>query len=309
LNRTFLAACAAVLLALLAATPAGASKRTYHLHAADSATQTPFPLGALYGGGRLGFGKIDDPSDQLVAIRVSQDRAQLNIVNVLNVDCADGGFAHRAPIAYNVPLSADGSFSGSIPYHDHGPGGHEDGTFSYQGKFNGTDPAKGTSRLQFTVTLNGGGGTTCDTNAVKWEVRDPSSKPGSGRLKKKGAYYGVRSDTRQIEFRVGKSGKSIVDLYFTVFFDSGQCSAGYPALGQIGTGVPFKIKKGRFKKSGSIQLFLDPGAPTYKWKLQGKFGKRRVSGTLQYTADLHDSSGNVTSHCASPKLPATLERG
>ena len=313
MTRTSLAAMAAAmatLVALVAAPVAGAYQRTSHLHAADSAQPQDFPKGALYGGGRLGQGKAFEPADQIVAIRLSQDRAQLNFFGTVNLDCNDGSAAHRSPAAFNVPLKADGSFSGSIPYHDSGPAGHEDGTFSYQGKFTGTDPGKGTARLQFTVTLNNGGGGTCDTSSFPWEVRDPSQKPGSGRLAKKGGYYGIRSDTRDLEFRVGKSGKSVNDVYFDVPFDAGQCTGGVmPPSRAIGTAVPFKIKKGRFKTSSSIDLFLDSGTPRYKWSIKGKFGKSRVTGTLQYTADVHDAQGNVVGHCASPKLTWRAERG
>jgi hypothetical protein len=213
--------------------------------------------------------------------------------------------ADRSVNAYNVPLNPDGTFSGSIPYHDSDPtSGHEDGTFSYSGKFSGTDPVKGVFRLHFATP-----GDTCDTGSVRYEMRDPFAAPGSGKLKKKAVYYGVQSDGRQIALRVDKKAQKTRNLYFDAFFDKPQCTGRTPGLEKLGQSASIKIKKGKFKKSGTERDELEPGSPTYKWKLAGKFGKERVAGTLRYTADLEDEQGKVISHCTSPKLKVALERG
>lgn len=302
MSRTRIALCAAIAaVALLAvAATAGADNTAQN--------QQPFPPGELFGGGRVGYGKFSDPPNDLAEIRMSKDRTQLNIVNIWNVTCADGSFFHTATYAYNVPFNINGTFAGSVPYHDSGPDGHVDGTYSYQGRFEGADPVRGTSRLEATQTLNNGKSTTCDTKNVAWVMRDPFAAPGTGKLKKRAGYYGLQSDNRQIVLRVDTKKKKVRDLYFSVYFDKTQCTGQTSGLHQIGTGEPIKIKKGKFKKTDSVQLFGESGNPTYKWKLSGKFGKKRVVGKLQYQADIHNAAGKAVSHCTSPKLTVALER-
>lgn len=276
---------------------------------ADAATPAGFEKGPLYGGGRLGGGELD----QLLTIRVSKDRKQLNLFPTVAATCGNGRVVTRKPQALGVAVKSDGSFGGSSTYTATG----ESGTLSYEGKFDGADPVTGTMRLEFTA-----GKLHCDTDRVAWRARAPSNEPGSGSAKKGASYFGTRRDGGAVEFRVGSGGRTVTHVFFEVRFTSAQCNGAAPPPAQgIGTTSPIRIKDDEFRHAEGFYVWsggapdAEPPMPSpanrasIRWKIEAKFGKHRVEGVLGFTADLHDAQGRVMAHCDSPKAPIRLERG
>jgi hypothetical protein len=271
---------------------------------ADAAPTGAFPKGPLYGGGRLGSGK----TDQLLTLRVSEDRKQLNLFPTVLATCDNGRAVTAKPTQLGVAVKGDGTFGGSAPYDG------AQGTFSYSGKLEGDDPAEGVMRLQFSS-----GKAKCDTGEIGWTARAAAVEPGGGAQKKGARYYGLRQG-KAIAFRVAKGGNSVSRLVFEMQFSS--CDGASPPPAQIvSTSSAIKIKDGGFSKAEGFYVWsggapdsqppdsAPPDRASIRWKIEAEFGKDRVTGTLLYTADVHDSKGRDVGHCESPKAPIKLERG
>jgi hypothetical protein len=309
-RRSRLASFAAVALGAAALAPSAlaAGPTAPKLQAADNATSQPFPLGSLLGGGFIGDGGFFTDPTQTVGIRLSADRSQLNFYGVLEVICDDVTSRAASATGFNVPVGADGKFAGSVPYQTSGPGGSRSGTFSYSGKVTASGVASGTARLKMTETPNGQQPVDCDTDTFKWAARDAESKPGSGTLRKKASYYGSRSDTHVVAFRVDKDAKKVSSFVFDGAFAADQCSVGQPAV-EAGnnTLINTKISNGKFSGKRHIKRSFADGDVTYDFKYSGKFGTSRATGTLSYKIEGFEN-GQRTSSCSSGSLTWKAER-
>jgi hypothetical protein len=319
-NRTWVAALAGATAALAAAAPADAATTTARVAkpvSAAAATQTPFPLGTLYGGGFLPSSNPALPSvsspkhPQLVSIRASQDRTQLNFYGDLVPNCSGGpvGAIFSVPASFNVPVNADGTFSGSEPYSTQGPSGRQDGTLTFAGRFKSADVVTGTVRLQTTAQSSGGAPFACDTGTRAFTVRDPRHAPGHGTPKRNARFFGYVSNIGEYGLHFRRSTRTIAYQAYTFGFVDNQCTSGHSRIGTtefVTTGG--RIRKGRFSISGRVTSDAGGGNTVrYKLKLAGRFARARLTGKLTASADFVNAGGQVQDHCAA-KLPFWAER-
>ncbi len=105
-------------------------------------------------------------------------------------------------------------------YTEAGDLASQQGTWQFGGRFRGTDLARGTVRFRFTLRLSDGRSFQCDSGVVRWTVRDPLRAPGSGALRRSGAYVGHSAKPAPLPrfapllLRVSRDGRRVTTVAF-----------------------------------------------------------------------------------------------
>jgi hypothetical protein len=244
---------------------------------------------------------------QLVSVASTRDRSRLRLGGELLVPCDGGARAYAFPVAPDVPAAADGSFSGEVPHADEGPGGRQEGTWSFSGRLREGDPASGVARLVFTLTLESGESRRCDTGKLRWVARDPGSRPGVGDAKRRATYYGLTQQKRPIVFRLDSKGTGIASVAAGYEFGAGRCSA---SAG--GTALPvelskLKVTRRRFKSTQTMSFATDSRTVKLTVSIAARFGRARVTGSLRVVQDVIEN-GTRVERCETGGLKWQAER-
>jgi hypothetical protein len=262
------------LLALAASAPA----------LAQAPAPPSFQGGTVYGGGQIGK-RFASQKIRFVSIRVSPERSLLRFYAEFDVACAglpQGALASRIK---EVPLTSDGSFAGDEEYVDAGDVATQQGTWQFRGRFRERDVARGTVRFRFTLHLNDGRSFQCDSGVVRWTVRDPLRAPGSGVLRRAGAYFGHSAKPIPLPkfapllLRVSRDRERVAVMAFIQEVrcrDNREHSVG-PALGN------FPISRRRHSFGGTASYSNRFGGQTERITvtIRGRFTRRRASGHLR----------------------------
>ena len=254
---------------------------------APALAQAPAPPsfqgGTVYGGGQLGR-RSPERRIRFVSVRVSPERRLLRFY--ARFDAACPGLSQGAAVSRikEVPLAADGRFSGAEAYTEAGDLASQQGTWQFGGRFRGTDLARGTVRFQFTLRLSDGRSFQCDSGVVRWTVRDPLRAPGSGALRRSGAYVGHSAKPAPLPrfapllLRVSRDARRVATVAFvqTVRCRDNREHTVDPAL------LNTRISRRRRSFAGTASYTNSSGGQTERITVtvKGRFTRRRVVGHL-----------------------------
>jgi hypothetical protein len=216
---------------------------------------------------------------------VSPQRRLLRFYARFDAACPAFRQGANASRVKEVPLAADGSFSGAEAFTDAGAQASMRGTWQFGGRFRGADLARGTVRFQFTLRFNDGRSFQCDSGFVRWTVRDPLRAPGSGVLRRSGAYVGHSATPAPLPtfapllLRVSRDGKRVVTV---AFVQRVRCSDNRehsvdPAL------LNLRIGRRRHSFGGTASYAQTSGGQTERITVivRGRFTRRRIVGRLR----------------------------
>jgi hypothetical protein len=182
--------------------------------AAGAGAQTTLPEGGtLYGGGTLGSTYRPNGAHldvKFVTARVSDDVKAVHFYGDLNSVCKGYKGAVTANFDAEVPLGADGTFTGSGTKATQAHA--KNLKYDFSGKFDGTSAASGTASATFTF-LSEGKSYPCASGTARWQARsevkdsDPKPAPAAGAL-----YAGNNEQTYPFTLRVAQDAKQVAQL-------------------------------------------------------------------------------------------------